>query len=94
MGDAIKWGSHISCVTGKANDRLTLTERTRQVSFKLCVHFDKWIGSDSMATVLMSNGSYSTERQPEKKVKKEILIVIVSVFLAIFERSFVETTAT
>ena len=31
------------------------------------VHFNKWIGSVSMATVLISNGNYSTEQLPEKK---------------------------
>ena len=35
--------------------------KLQHFSFKLRVHFNKWIGSDSMATALMSIGSYSTE---------------------------------
>ena len=50
---------------GEKENRSTLTECNRQslqhFSFKLRVHFDKWIGRDSVTNALTSNGSYSTE---------------------------------
>ena len=73
--------------TREEENHLTLTERNRRslkhFSFKLHVHFDKWIGSDFMSTALMLNSSYSTERTRKLKFK----IVAALAFLAIFKRS-------
>ena len=66
---------------GEEENRSTSTASNRQslrhFSFKLRVHFDKWIGRDLMATALTSNGMF----------KNKILIVAVLAFLAIFEWS-------
>ena len=41
----------------------TLSEhRPAKFTVKLRVHFNKWVGSDSMATALTSSGNCSTEQ--------------------------------
>ena len=60
---------------GKEENLSTLTKRNQQslqhFSFKLRVHFNQWIGSDSMATALTSNRSYSMSTTETKSWEKK-----------------------